>query len=77
VVAHDAWYIIPVEAIVGRRMLRLYPTGTGKYGGGKFEIYREAWHLITDPQPAAAVQDRPCEITSQLANPCRQSCDGQ
>jgi hypothetical protein len=47
IVAEEAWYIIPVEAIAGRKQIRLYPSGTGKNSGGHFEIYREAWHLIT------------------------------
>jgi len=75
VVAHDAWYIVPVTAIAGRKMLRLYPAGTARPGGGEFENFREAWHLVTDPQPTAAVQDTPCETASPLAYPSRQSCD--
>ena len=47
VVAQNAWYVIPVAAIAGCKQLRLYPTGTGRKRGGYFEIYREAWHLIT------------------------------
>ena len=46
VVTEDAWYVIPVEAIAGRRQIRLYPGGRGKKSGGYFETYREAWHLI-------------------------------
>jgi PD-(D/E)XK endonuclease len=50
VVTHDAWYIIPIDAIAGRKHVRLYPAGTGKCDGGHFETFREAWHLITSAQ---------------------------
>jgi hypothetical protein len=44
---YDAWYIIPIEAIGEHRQIRFYPNGRGKKSGGLFEIYREAWHLLT------------------------------
>lgn len=44
IVAEDAWYVIPVEALAGRARLRFYPTGS-QYGGF-YEKYREAWDLM-------------------------------
>jgi hypothetical protein len=46
VVPHDAWYIIPVAEIVSLAHIRLYPEGTKRYDGGRFEKYREAWDLL-------------------------------
>jgi hypothetical protein len=46
VVAHDAWYIIPVAEIGSLAHIRLYPEGTKRYDGGRFEKYREAWDLL-------------------------------
>jgi hypothetical protein len=57
VVAAEAWYIIPVDAIKGFRQLRLYPSGTARKRGGYFEQYREAWHLITGKPPAGSLGD--------------------
>ncbi len=38
----DAWYIIPIEVVGGTTLLYLYPEG----GHGRFERFREAWHLL-------------------------------
>jgi hypothetical protein len=46
---NDIWYILPVCAIQAT-MLALSPGAQGKQCGARFEIYREAWHLITDPK---------------------------
>ena len=46
VVPADAWYILPLAAFLPRRQLRLYPNG-GRRGSGRFEAYKEAWHLLT------------------------------
>jgi PD-(D/E)XK endonuclease len=48
VAPHDAWYIIPVEAVAHLLSIRLYPDGKSKRAGAFFEIYREAWHLLLD-----------------------------
>ncbi len=52
VVPHDAWYIIPVAEIVNSIHIRLYPDGTKKRDGGRFEKYREAWDLLRLGAPA-------------------------
>ena len=45
VVPQDAWYIIPVRALGGRKTLRL---GSGHpHSRRLFEPYREAWSLLT------------------------------
>jgi PD-(D/E)XK endonuclease len=38
------WYIIPVNQLGSLRSLRLYPSGC--QGAGRFEQFREAWHLL-------------------------------
>lgn len=42
----DIWYIIPIEKIGTRRRVYLYPDGRKNPGGGIFEEFREAWHLL-------------------------------
>jgi len=46
VVPHDAWYIVPHSEIVSCTQILLYPEGTKRSGGARFEKYREAWHLL-------------------------------
>jgi hypothetical protein len=54
IVPLGVWYVIPVGEIGGLHYLPLYPSGCR--GGGLFEAYREAWHLMAPggdliPQP--------------------------
>jgi hypothetical protein len=53
VVPHDAWYIVPVAEIVNSIHIRLYPEGTKKRDGGRFEKYREAWDLLRIDAPTS------------------------
>jgi hypothetical protein len=51
----DIWYVIPVRCVSGSTVLCFYPSGCRR-GGGRFEPYREAWHLMAPggdltPQP--------------------------
>ena len=55
IVGEDAWYMIPIEAIVPRASLHLYPHG----GKGHFEIYREGWCLLLCPRNARGWEDIP------------------
>ncbi len=45
---HDAWYLIPVDALGGRKFIRVYPGEKKNPRAGLFEHYREAWHLLKD-----------------------------
>jgi hypothetical protein len=45
IVPREIYYVIPVAAVQGLRVLCLYPSGTRK-GAGRFEQFREAWHLM-------------------------------
>jgi hypothetical protein len=49
VAPHDAWYVIPLDALSTRKGIRLYPDGKKRADGGLFEQYREAWHLLKSP----------------------------
>lgn len=40
----DAWYIIPARAVLPAKSAALYPHVEGSCG--KYEKYREAWHLL-------------------------------
>ena len=42
----DTWYVIPVDAIKGRKFVQLYPRGIPRKNAGLYEQYREAWHLL-------------------------------
>lgn len=42
-VPDDTWYVIPVDALAGRKTLLLYPR---HLDSGVFLGYREAWHLL-------------------------------
>ena len=44
IVPLELWYVVPVEAFAGVKNLWFYPNGSKK--GSRFEIYREAWHLL-------------------------------
>jgi len=60
IVPLDIWYIVPVNQLGALRALRLYPSGC--QGAGRFEQFREAWHLMAPgadlPQPPTARQVR-------------------
>jgi len=42
----DIWYLIPVRALGGRLMVRVYPFGGDPRGSRRFEKYRDAWHQL-------------------------------
>jgi hypothetical protein len=48
IVPVDVWYVLPIEAITNSTSLRFYPDIPCKCA--RWEIYREAWHLI-EPHP--------------------------
>jgi hypothetical protein len=50
VAPHDAWYVLPVEALGRSKSIRLYPAGKSQRVGAFYENYREAWHLLKDEQ---------------------------
>jgi len=46
VVPHDAWYIVPLFEVASCTQILLYPDGTKRHNGARFEKYREAWDLL-------------------------------
>ena len=44
IVPEDCWYVIPLEAVLPRKSLRIYPEDEPR--AGRYGKYREAWHLI-------------------------------
>ena len=44
IVPEDCWYVIPLEAILPRKSLRIYPEKDARVG--EYGKYREAWDLI-------------------------------
>jgi len=57
VISLGVWYIIPVEAFAPRTSLPLYPDPDSKVVG-RYEKYREAWGLLTNPKPPTARRPR-------------------
>ncbi|HVP42820.1 MAG TPA: group I intron-associated PD-(D/E)XK endonuclease [Terriglobales bacterium] len=50
----DVWYVIPVDAVHGKRNARLYPVERRRRKTRcDYEQYREAWHLLTGDEPGA------------------------
>ena len=47
VIPEDIWYILPISALSGTYHAYLNPRP--RRGVGKFEKYREAWHLLRQP----------------------------
>lgn len=56
VAPHQAWYVIPIEALKNNKYIRLYPGGQSKRSGAFYEIYREAWHLLKQPEATETAQ---------------------
>jgi PD-(D/E)XK nuclease superfamily protein len=40
----NAWFVIPIQALLSHPSIRLYPRGSNRQG--HFEKYRDAWHLL-------------------------------
>ena len=47
IVAEDTWYILPVREVLERRTLFFRPKGY--VGSDPYAYYREAWHLLREP----------------------------
>ena len=65
----NIWYLIPVKHLAPSRVLTFYPSGC-KRGGGHFERWREAWHLLaprgkSTPQPGTPrkLHGMACELS--------------
>jgi hypothetical protein len=58
IVPENIWYIIPVEAFQGKRMLCFRPDGRGER---KYEKYREAWCLLACAPDRRGRRDIPQE----------------
>jgi len=60
VIPEDVWYIIPENLVRGRQLMSLSSPA------GKFEQYREAWHLLRE---AAASEAIACEQVEEEPGP--------
>ena len=47
IISEKTWYIVPVREVVDRRMLMFRPKGFD--GRDLYGHYREAWHLLSEP----------------------------
>jgi len=50
----NIWYVIPVKALLGRKVINVYPVGKKRRDAGIYESYREAWHLLRPDSVATA-----------------------
>ena len=50
----DLWYILPIDVFRGRVSCQLFPSSRRRRS--RYEVYREAWSLISDPTPAPVVR---------------------
>jgi len=78
IVPLNIWYIIPVNSVINSSTLYFYPSGCKR--GGRFERFREAWHLMAPggdaiPQPGTLrkVHGMACERSDSLP---LQTCPG-
>ena len=62
----DIWYVIPVRYVTGSTSLCFYPEGC-RQDGGRFEPYREAWHLMA---PGGDLTPQPRILRRVLAMGC-------
>jgi hypothetical protein len=61
IVPRDVWYVIPVKLVTPVAGICFYPSGCRM--GGRFERYREAWHLMAPggdlkPEPPIPIRVR-------------------
>jgi hypothetical protein len=61
VVPEDAWYIIAAKAIRGMKSISLLTQG------GKYEKYREAWHLLREAAELGGEGESCAEETAAVA----------
>lgn len=58
----DTWYLIPIEELKGGISIRVYPGldpgQKTKRAGGFYEAYREAWHLLKEPEASETAPNR-------------------
>jgi len=66
VASQRAWYLIPVESLKNRQVIRLYPRGKRKRPGAFFETYREAWHLLKEPELARTGENQQQAAPAQV-----------
>jgi hypothetical protein len=47
IIPEETWYVLPVTAVVGHKTLGFRPKGYRL--GDPYAYYREAWHLLREP----------------------------
>jgi len=72
VAPHQAWYVIPVEVLGKSTTIYLYPGGKSTQIGAFFETYKEAWHLLKQPEaPETSNTKQNAKNQEQSENECR------
>lgn len=67
VAPRQTWYVIPVEALRKSKSIRLYPGRKSPRRGGFYETYREAWHLLKQPEATETSDTKQNETNLKLA----------
>lgn len=65
IVPEQVWYVLPILAFAPRQYLRLYPHRILKPKRSRYEEYRDAWRLMSDP---AALTETSYSSTSLVPN---------
>ena len=69
VAPHQAWYVIPVEVLGKSTTIYLYPGGKSTRIGAFFESYKEAWHLLKQPEAIKTPPNKQNEAERESAAP--------
>ena len=67
VAPRQTWYVIPIEALRKSKSIRLYPGRKSTRRGGFYETYREAWHLLKQPEATGTSDTKQNGTNRELA----------
>jgi hypothetical protein len=56
VAPRDPWYLVPVHLLIHRTSLMVHPDGCHRRNHGRYEPFREAWHLLGTPRQTISSQ---------------------
>ncbi|HZR66386.1 MAG TPA: group I intron-associated PD-(D/E)XK endonuclease [Terriglobales bacterium] len=69
VAPYDTWYLIPIEALQGSISIRVHPGLSAerktRRSGAFYEVYREAWHLLKQPDASETAPNKQNGTNSQ------------
>jgi hypothetical protein len=66
IVPEQAWYVLPILAFAPRQYLRLYPHRKLKPKRSRYEEYRDAWRLMSDPDALTKTCSQNTRVEQQI-----------